>query len=83
MTHAELHSVAKPAVNQVEYRRIHRNNRQFAATIVVAVLSVSIELGLLGWLIQPATGRLLQQITHDDRVDPVFVAAIVVMELCG
>lgn len=79
--HSRATAPAPPAY-EVQYRRIHRNNRQFAATIVVALLSVSIEIGLLAWLIQPAHWpAFFNKSRPMIALTLFFVAAITVMEL--
>ncbi|MDQ2836500.1 MAG: glycosyltransferase [Actinomycetota bacterium] len=76
------HSVEVNAPYQVQYRRIHRSRWQFALTIVVAFVSVGIELGLLGWLLQPAHWPVLEGKSRFVVAATLFfVAAITVMEL--
>jgi cellulose synthase/poly-beta-1,6-N-acetylglucosamine synthase-like glycosyltransferase len=82
VTQTEDRPAASQAPYRVQYRRIHRSHRQFALTIVVALLSVCVELGLMGWLLQPAHWPALQGRSRLAVAAMVFfVAAIAVMEL--
>jgi cellulose synthase/poly-beta-1,6-N-acetylglucosamine synthase-like glycosyltransferase len=79
---AARHSAAPQPTYRVQYRRIHRSRWQFSLTILVAVVSVGIELGLLGWLLQPAHWPVLQGKSRPAALATLFfVAAITTMEL--